>query len=56
MAPMKVVVKWKGRNYCDVDVAAEDTVFDMKKKIQTSTEVEPKNQKVFFKGKLLKVC
>ena len=43
---MSMVVKWAGKEYSMENIDPEDTVLDLKVKIQTQTGVRPERQKL----------
>ena len=55
LTKLKVSVKWKTSVLDSFECTKEDQVLDLKKQIYSVTDVECQNQKLFFKGKLLKV-
>ncbi|CAG8507118.1 14042_t:CDS:10, partial [Dentiscutata heterogama] len=53
MPPVKVNVKWKGKNH-EVELDTEAPVSDFKAQLFSITEVEPSRQKIMIKGGILK--
>ena len=43
---LSMVVKWAGKEYSMENIDPEDTVLDLKVKIQTQTGVRPERQKL----------
>ena len=55
---MSMVVKWAGKEYSMENINPEDTVLDLKVKIQSQTGVRPERQKLLnlkVKGDVLMV-
>ncbi|CAG8557045.1 17159_t:CDS:10 [Dentiscutata erythropus] len=53
MPPVKVNVKWKGKNY-EVELDTDASASDFKAQLFSMTEVEPSRQKIMIKGGILK--
>lgn len=49
-----VNVKFQGDNIYKIETSPDETILKFKELISEQTKVEPSNQKVIFKGKILK--
>jgi hypothetical protein len=50
-----VEIKWRGSSVGNIDKSFEESIEDLKEVLAQKTGVEIKNQKLLYKGKLLKV-